>query len=119
MKKYLPYIITAALILIGGMIVFFPNKASGLPTTSILFVGQGCPHCKNVEDFIVANQVDKKVQFETKEVWYNQANAILMNKVWKQCGLNPTNMGVPLYWDGSTCYNGEIEIVDYLKSKIK
>lgn len=119
MKKYLPYILTLGLIAVGAIIIFFPSKVSGIPKQATLFVGQGCPHCKIVEDFIAANDVAKKVTFDTKEVWYNQDNAVVFNKVWQNCGLNPTNMGVPLYWDGTTCYSGEVEITNYFQSKLK
>jgi len=119
MKKLLPYIIITALVLIAGLIIFYPNPASSLPKEPVLFVGEGCPHCQKVEDFIKNNEVDKKINFSVKEVWYNQGNAILMNKVWKQCGLNPRNMGVPFYWDGNNCLSGEVEIINYFQSKIK
>ncbi|MFA6423734.1 MAG: hypothetical protein WCV83_00275 [Candidatus Magasanikbacteria bacterium] len=96
-----------------------PNTASGIPKESILFFGDGCPHCKIVDDFVVTNKVHDKVQFTTKEVWNNQDNAILMTKIWKQCGLSTVDgMGVPFYWDGANCYNGQDEIINYFKTKI-
>jgi len=119
MKKILPYIITGIAIGLVIWIIFLPNKVSGIPKDSVLFVGEGCPHCKVVEDFIIANDIDKKIQFSTKEVWHKQENAILMTKVWNQCGLSTQNgMGVPLYWDGSQCYNGQDEIINFFKTKL-
>jgi glutaredoxin len=119
MKKYWPYIITLAIIILGVWIIFTPKKVSGVPKEAILFVGEGCPHCKKVEEFITANEVRKKIQFTTKEVWYNQDNALIMAKVWKQCGLNDQGgMGVPLYWDGTSCFNGDQEIINLFQSKL-
>jgi len=89
MKKAWPYIITIAIIILGLIIIFSPSKTSGVPTKTTLFVGQGCPHCKNVEDFIASNGVDKKYDFDTKEVWY-----------------------------GNSCYSGEIEIINFFKTKL-
>ncbi len=119
MKKALPYIITVALVAFAMWLIFLPSKVSGVPKDAILFVGEGCPHCKVVEEFITTNGVDKKVAFTIKEVWHNQNNALLMTKIWNQCGLNTQDgMGVPLYWDGTRCYSGQDEIMDYFKTKI-
>ncbi len=119
MKKAFPYIITAIIVIFAMWLIFLPSKVAGIPKDAILFVGEGCPHCKIVEDFISANGVDKKVQFSTKEVWHDQDNALLMTKIWKQCGLSTQDgMGVPLYWDGTQCFNGQEEIINYFKTKI-
>ena len=121
MKKSWPYIITIAIIILGLIIVFAPTKTTGMPTKPTLFVGDGCPHCKKVEDFITSSGVDKKYSFDTKEVWYNQNNAAVMNQVWQHCGLSNTadgGMSVPLLWDGNTCYSGEVEIMNFLKTKL-
>ena len=120
MKKAFPYILTIAIIIIGLIIIFMPSKTSGLPSQATLFIGQGCPHCKKVEDFITSSTVDKKYSFDTKEVWYNQDNALVMNKVWQHCGLSggANGMTVPLFWDGKTCYNGDQEIINFLQTKL-
>jgi glutaredoxin len=85
-----------------------------------MFVGEGCPHCKKVQDFVASSGVDKKFSFDIKEVWYNQSNALIMNKVWQHCGLNSASggMSVPLLWDGQVCYSGDEEIISYLKTKL-
>lgn len=120
MKKAWPYIITIALIILGLAIIFAPSKTTGMPSQPTLFVGDGCPHCKNVEDFITTSGVDKKYNFDKKEVWYNKSNALVMNRVWQYCGLSSQNSGmsVPLLWDGATCYRGETEIINFFKTKL-
>lgn len=119
-KNIWPYIITITLIILGLAIIFSPSKTSGLPDKATLFVGEGCPHCKKVEEFVTTNGVDKKYPFDTKEVWYNQSNALAMTKVWQHCGLKNSgdNMSVPLLWDGTTCYSGEVEIINYFQTKL-
>ena len=118
MKKAWPYIITIVLVILGTAIVFSPSKTSPeLPTKPILFFGDGCPHCQKVEDFIAANDVDKKYDFDIKEVWYNKGNALIMTRVWKHCGLSG-NMSVPLLWDGTTCHSGEVEVINYFQTKL-
>jgi glutaredoxin len=84
----------------------------------ILFVGQGCPHCQKVEDYIKANQVDQKVQFDLKEVWYNKDNAAIMQQKADICKIPSDQLGVPLLFDGSKCYVGEVDITNYFNSLI-
>lgn len=121
MKKPLLYII-GLLVLLGLIFILLPKNTSenvDVPKNAILFEGDGCPHCKIVNDFIVANNVKSKIQFETQEVFNNEANAAVMAKVWRACGLsNSKGMGVPLYWDGSTCYRGDQEVINYFKTKL-
>jgi len=113
-----------ATILIFGGIAFFAWK-SGTPTTTtepslatkILFIGTGCPHCANVEKFVADNGIDKKVTFETREVYLNRANAALMTKRAASCGMATDQLGVPLFWDGSKCYSGDTDIIKYLREQ--
>jgi len=119
MKKFLPIIITLAVIALGAFIIFMPNKVSGVPKESVLYIGDGCPHCKIVEDFISANGVDKKITFATKEIFKDSDNAAELLQVWRRCGLNEAKgMSVPLFWDGTSCYLGDQEITNYFKTKI-
>jgi len=39
----------------------------------------------------------------------------------KICGIDEKNLGVPLLWDNinAKCYEGDQEIVDFLKQKIQ
>jgi glutaredoxin len=88
----------------------------------ILFYGDGCPHCKIVEDYLTANpEAAKKVQFEKKEVFNNKNNSNLMLEKARACNV-PTDqgMGVPFLWDGTAgdkCLVGDVDIVNYFKDK--
>ncbi len=118
MKKAWPYIITIVIIVLGLMVIFAPSKTSTeIPTKPTLFIGAECPHCQKVEDFVAANGVDKKYAFDTKEVWHDEGNALIMSKVWQHCGLN-AQMSVPLLWDGTKCYSGEVEVMNYFQTKL-
>lgn len=85
----------------------------------VLFYGEGCPHCKKIEEYIKTNKIDEKVQFDLKEVWYNKENASVMQGKADICKIPKDNLGVPLLFDGpnSKCYVGEIEIQDFFNSK--
>ena len=81
MKKF-PLIIgvVTVLIVVGG--VFWTSKSSTspsklypLPSNLQYYWGDGCPHCKIVEDFLTSWDKKDKVVIDKKEVWANAANA--------------------------------------------
>ena len=123
-KKIILALLVAA-VLIG--LYKFISKPTGTPVADdtkanlILFVGNGCPHCKNVEDFIKANNIDSKLVISQKEVYYNQINQKLLNDTVKNCPKIDTSqgIGVPLAYikDTQTCLQGDTPIIDYLKTK--
>jgi len=88
------------------------------PSAIVYYYGEGCPHCKVVQDFIDANNITEKVSFEKKEVWSNNANANEMKRRAKACDVKPEGMGVPfLYGGDGKCYVGEPEVTGFFKTK--
>jgi len=90
----------------------------------IFYWGEGCPHCKNVEEFIAINSVDQKVKINKKEIYKNTDNQKeLGNIVSQYCpeNLNNGNIGVPLAFDtqNKKCLQGDTPIIDFLSQKIK
>lgn len=85
----------------------------------ILFVGDGCPHCENVEKYMEENGTAEKLDIETKEVYYNRENQKLLQEKAGQCGINTSQIGVPLLWDenGKKCMSGDADIINFLKEK--
>lgn len=110
--------ITICLAAAAGLVWLIFNKNTGTETAKnneiILFYGDTCPHCKNVEDFIRQNSVDLKVTITRKEVFKNSENAKLLTKKAATCGITTNSIGVPLLWDGKTCYAGEDEVINFL-----
>jgi thioredoxin-related protein len=87
-------------------------------STMIFFYGQGCPHCANVEKFLSENPtVEEKVKFEKLEVWSSKENANLLGEKAKICKIPTDQIGVPLFWDGSKCIQGDVDTIAYLKEK--
>jgi glutaredoxin len=84
----------------------------------ILFYGDGCPHCAIVEEYIKENNINDKISFAQKEVYYNQNNAKELETKAKICGLPTDSIGVPFLWDGSKCFVGDQDIIDFFKTKI-
>lgn len=113
-------IIIVAVILLGAAFwalqsgFFFKNENPvSSPEGVILFYGEGCPHCKNVEDFLVQNNIKDKVEFTELEVYHNEANQkILLEKV-NACGVDTSNVGIPFLWDGENCIIGDQDIINF------
>lgn len=86
----------------------------------ILFYGDGCPHCKIVEEFIMQSQADKKIAIAQKEVYHNSDNSAELETKAEACGLATDSIGVPFLWDGEgKCYIGDQDIIEFLKRKIE
>jgi hypothetical protein len=112
-----------------GIIVYFsakkenPAENNSAKTAKesaemILFVGEGCPHCENVEKFIAENNVGEKITIETLEVFKNKENEGIFEEKAKSCGMDLNNLGVPLFWNKGQCLNGDADIINFLKSQI-
>lgn len=98
-----------------------PAPLSDIKTTPgsdvTIYIGQGCPHCQKVEDYIKTNKIDEKAQFDIKEVWYNKDNNAELSAKAEICKIPQNDLGVPLLFDKKTskCFVGETEIDDFLK----
>jgi glutaredoxin-related protein len=40
----------------------------------VLFYGNGCPHCAQVEQYIKDNKISKKFDIDMKEIYFNRSN---------------------------------------------
>jgi len=88
------------------------------PTDIILFYGDGCPHCVRVEEFIESNQIKEKISFSQKEVYNDRKNSDeLMDKA-RICGISINSIGVPFLWDGTKCFVGYQDVIEFFKLKI-
>lgn len=119
-KKFLLIAGAVILVIIAGFLIF-NYKGSGSanlgPDGIILFYGDGCLHCKIVDDFISQNKVEDKVEITRLEVFNNVDNQkILLQRV-QACKLNVTDVGVPFLWDGKNCIIGDQDIIKFFKDK--
>jgi glutaredoxin len=116
MKKYKSLIILLVIVAFFGLIILL-GRLTNKPEM-ILFFGDTCPHCKNVAEFIDANNIRSKLKFQELEVYNNQANAELLVQKAKQCGFDTSGgVGVPFFFDGAKCLQGDQPIIDFLKTK--
>jgi len=124
-KKVLIIILVVIFLAVAAFFVFRNknNSREEVQKTSsgsemIFFYGDGCSHCANVEKFLEENKsVEEKVKFDKKEVWGNKKNAKLMVEKARACGMSGNSFPVPFFWDGSGCFTGDIDIINFLKGK--
>jgi len=116
-KKYKNLIIILFAIL-AVLAVLIPLGRLNNKSKMILFFGDTCPHCKNVENYIAANNVKDRLSFQELEVYNNASNASLLGEKAKQCGFDTSNgVGVPFFFDGKNCLQGDEPIIEFFKTK--
>lgn len=115
-------IILAIALVAVALYAFLPGSsdddnvsADGLPQGIVLYYGDTCPHCKNVDQYVAEHAIHSKVDFVEKEVYRDRAHAAEMRVVVDRCGVGS---GVPLLWDGQTCYVGDQDIIAFFSEKI-
>lgn len=80
----------------------------------ILYYGEGCPHCANVENYLKSNPL--KITLEQKEVYYNKTNQQDLLSKAKICNIPQNRIGVPFLWTGKDCILGDQPIINYFKN---
>ena len=92
------------------------GKLVPLPEGIILFYGQDCPHCENVDEFLSQNNIEEKIKITHLEVYYNTDNQNILAQVMKKCEMQANQVGVPFLWDGEICTVGDGPIIEYFKN---
>jgi len=124
-KKFLAATLVFIIVLFVGIMALNKHenklaetvKTASQNTEIILYYGEGCPHCEKVDEFIATNNIKDKIQFSSKEVFLNQANAQELGTKAKICGIDSGSVGVPFLWDGSKCIIGDEDIINFFKTK--
>ncbi len=79
----------------------------------ILFYGEECPHCKDLEAWMEEKGVFDLVTVERREVWNNAANLAMMQEKAKECELSG-QLGVPFTYHKGKCIMGDAPARKYL-----
>ena len=122
MNKNLLLTIVVVLLAVSGILFLAYITASKnnvlLSQGIVLFYGQGCSHCKNVDDFISQNKIEDKVKFTRLEVWYNKNNQNILAQAAQKCGIQTGQVGVPFLYDGGgKCYVGDVDTINFFKQQ--
>lgn len=97
-----------------------PEDASIADGKTILFYGDGCPHCLKIEAFLEEKEAARKISYETKEVWDDADNRKIMMEKVAACKMKQDNVGVPFLWDGENgkCLIGVDQVMEFFQTKI-
>lgn len=112
MKKVLFFILSFILIFISLAPRVFAQE-----DRAILYYGNGCPHCSEVEDFIKNN--DLSISIDQKEIYQDKNNAEEFNRICSEEGIGLMNRGVPFLYAENECFIGDRQIISYLSTKQK
>lgn len=89
------------------------NSTTGI----ILFFGQECPHCKDLEKIIEEEKLNEKVSFDSLEVWHNMENRKVFLEKGFECGYTEDQLGVPFLYARGKCFVGTPDIEEFLKQE--
>jgi glutaredoxin len=117
------FVIAIAVIAVLALIAFSQNNPEPVLNVSnteiIFYYGITCPHCKIVEEWMANNSFANKVALTQKEVSLNTTNAQELIAVGKFCKIEKKYIGaVPLAYVNGTCYLGNVDIINFFKTKI-
>lgn len=120
-KVILGFFVIMAIVLIALYGIYLSkSKNVNLPSEDIFYYGITCPHCKLVEQFIEEKNISSKIEFKSKEVYQNQANANELILVAKFCKIESKYIGaVPLLYYNKTCYLGDTPIIEFLNKTLE
>ncbi len=87
-----------------------------IPPGNFYFKSTTCLHCKVVDSYISENNISQKIFFVTREINNDTGAVEILKSVGKKCLLSDAELGVPLFWDGTKCYVGDKELIEYFKT---
>lgn len=109
--KYIKYLLIVMIFtLILPVCVFAADDNKSKTTDNkvnvYLFRGDGCPHCQEAEEFFdsIKDEYNDKFNLVDYEVWYNEDNSKLMQKVADYLGQDIS--GVPYILVGKKTWSG-------------
>jgi len=125
--KYYLFIILVVILGGSGIVIFDTVKNGKIDENSqseeknkvILYWGEGCDHCKKVEEFISQNKdIMEKIKIEKKEVGKNLPNSLELTARAKECMIDvEKGIAVPFLYFQGECVVGDQPIIDYLRKK--
>ena len=82
-----------------------------------IYVGDGCPHCANVEAYVGKNNLTEIFPIVFKEIYNDRQNAQEFNKVATEIGAPLNQRGVPFMVYGKQYWIGDTPIISVLSDK--
>lgn len=88
----------------------------------ILFYGNGCPHCGQVEQYFDEHDVQEQFDLEMREIYFNRDNLVVLQGYLEKLGLDTHQIGVPFLvvnnLNECSYINGSLSIIAFFQQKI-
>lgn len=96
------------------VLLFLPAIVRSQGNAMTLYVGEGCPHCAAVKQYIKEKGLDRSYAIEIKEVYFNRENAQELTRLFEEHNIPLLEQGVPALLAEGKVYVGADKIKDYL-----
>ena len=107
---------------VGVVVAFVAMVSVSMAQEYILFYGNGCPHCAQVEKYVKDNGIDKKMDIDMKEIYFNRNNLADLQMYLEKLNLDTHQIGVPFLVinNKNECsyVNGSQAIIDFFQAKL-
>ncbi len=123
-KRNLALVLVAAVLIItgGGFLLnrlgLLNMQSVEVPKGIILFYGNGCPHCQQLEEFLTDHKINERVSHTKLEVFENESNAQILLETARRCKISDDQIGVPFLWDGEKCYLGYPDVEKFFRDQL-
>lgn len=93
--------------------LFLSKVASAEAEPMVLYVGEGCLHCAEVEQFLEERGLYQSCTIEVKEVYFNRGNAQELTRLFEEHNIPLMQRGVPTLLAEGKFYIGGDKIKEY------
>lgn len=106
--------------------IFLPNTNNvSIPEGTLLFFGDGCPHCKVVDEFVTENKIEEKIKLSKLEIPFAlktspelQKNSLVLLQIAKKCNIDISNgVSIPFLYGNEKCYVGQDDVINFFKNE--
>lgn len=103
MKHILKIVVLGMLLILGLSSCGTQNNDIINPDADyIYYYGITCPHCKDLNEYMEANDIYHKVSIEKKEVWKNEANQQEFEALAQKLQIPEDKLWVPFIYEKAT-----------------
>jgi glutaredoxin len=93
-----------------------PVAALAVKKRVVIYYEPTCPHCKDLEGFLVSNRLDRAFNLIRKDVTSDPANRAEMEAVHRTCLKGAGELSVPVVTQDGRCAMGEDDAIRLFKS---
>ncbi len=92
------------------------ETVTSIPAGKFYFFSADCTHCAAVQRHVEETGLKQRLYYIEQRIDNNPAATDLLKAMGRRCGLADSQMAVPFFWDGTSCYLGEDEVISYFNT---